>query len=346
MPAIGFLLKQPAGIAGLPVGIYVLLPAYRRARGLRWRHSVAHAAWLCLGFAGALLGAAVILNREGILREAFYWSVQDHGVTYGPLSRVFWERGGLGALIFSISCAPLLLGAWWSLRARELWEGLDAERIALLVFLGVTMLGTAASGRFFIYYYIQILPPLCLLAAPWYGRLWSGGVRRPLAGWTAAWVAAMGTIFLVINVVEMPDALGQAAVSRYIRTHASPEDRLFVWGQYPKFYLHADLRPATRYIAFFPLTGYIFGSPWNHDPTHEDTSDRILPGSWDNLQRDFALHPPRYILDTEGIRHPPKYPVTQFPVLNNLLVRNYRLAFMAPEGALYELRNGTPGAAP
>jgi 4-amino-4-deoxy-L-arabinose transferase-like glycosyltransferase len=345
MPALGFLLKQPAGIAGLPLGVYVLLPAYRRARGLNRVQSLVHGAWICLGFATVLGAAALVLHHQGILRDAFYWSVLDHDVPYGPSSPVFWARGGRMTLIFCLCAAPLLLGARWSLRRPDLWASREPERTALLVFLGATMIGTAASGRFFDYYYIQLLPPLALLAAPWFAWSWQEDVHPARARWMAAWVAACGLVFLVTNLVEMPDPLGQAAVSRYIRAHSVPGDRLFVWGQYTKFYLHADLRPATRYIAFFPLTGYIFGSPWNHDASREDTRSRIRPGAWDSLAADFTRHPPRYILDTEGIRHPPKYPMSAYPLLRNLVPREYRLVFTAPEGLLYARRTPAGGSA-
>lgn len=202
------------------------------------------------------------------------------------------------------------------------------------------MVGTAASGRFFDYYYIQLLPPLCLLAAPWFGQPAASSPWRRRLRWTHVAVGCCAALFLVVNLAEDPGPLGQTPVDRYIRAHSDPDDYLFVWGQDTKFYLGADLAPASRYIAFFPLTGYIFGSPWNHDPTHENTDGRILPGAWTNLARDFAAHPPRYILDLEGVRYPPKYPIRHFPVLYDQLTRDYRLVFTGPEGLLYE-RRGT-----
>lgn len=345
MPALGFLLKQPAGIAGLPLGIYVLLPAYRRARSLAWRHSLVHAIWLCVGFAGALALAALALHARGELAEAVHWSVLDHDVPYGPLSAVFWERGIRMTLIFGVCSAPLLLATHWSLGARVHWEGREPERLALMIFLGASALGTAASGRFFDYYYIQLLPSLCLLAAHWIARAWRERPRPARVRGIGAAVALSAIVFFVVNLAERPYPLGTAAAGRYIRAHAGPDDRLFVWGQYIRFYLHADLRPASRHIAFFPLTGYIFGSPWNHDPAHEDTRSRISPSAWSELKRDFALHPPRYILDTEGVRHPPKYPMADFPYLRDLITRDFRLALTAPEGLLYERRDTAPDTA-
>lgn len=338
MPALGFLLKQPAGIAGVPLGVYVLLGSYRRVRDLDWRHSLVHALWLVLGFVAVLAAAALLLQREGLLREAFYWTVRDHDVSYGPLSAVFWRRGSRMAIIFGACCAPLLLGSWWSLRQPALWATREPERMALQVWLAAAMIGTAASGRFFDYYYIQLLPPLCLLAAPWFGYSWLGDARPGRARWTQAAVALCAVIFLATNSLEAPGPLGANEISQYVRMRSSSEDRLFVWGQYPKFYLHADLRPASRYIAFFPLTGYIFGSPWNRDPSREDTRNRILPGAWANLGVDFDAHPPRYILDTEGIQQLPKYPISHFPQLHDLLLREYHLVFTAQVGLLYERR--------
>jgi hypothetical protein len=77
------------------------------------------------------------------------------------------------------------------------------------------------------------------------------------------------------------------------RAHSSPDDRIFVWGQSSEIYLDAHRRPASRYITTFPLTGNIFGGPL----PNVDTRSRIVPGSWENLEQDFAKHPPAYIID-------------------------------------------------
>src|SRR6266699_814105 len=50
----GFLLKQPAAIAAIPLGIYLLLPSYRASHQLRHAASITHAAMLTAGFFGAL----------------------------------------------------------------------------------------------------------------------------------------------------------------------------------------------------------------------------------------------------------------------------------------------------
>jgi hypothetical protein len=107
-----------------------------------------------------------------------------------------------------------------------------------------------------------------------------------------------------------------------------------MWGQNTPMYLDAERRAATRYIATFPLTGYVFGSPHSWDPAY-DTSDRILPGAWQQLQEDFARHPPRYIIDTDAARAVARYPIAKFPVLRDLLARHYRMVYRAVDGVVY-----------
>jgi len=177
LPAVGFLLKQPAAISGVAYAVYLLHPEYLARHGLRRRDGLLQALWLLVGFVATLGAAAPLLQQQGILREAFYWSVQAHDLTYGPLSPVFWQRCARTTLIFFLCCAPLLYGTGRSLRRPDLWLGRSPERRGLLTFLVVTVIGTAASGRFFDYYYIQLLPPLCLLAAPWLAEAWRPGAE-------------------------------------------------------------------------------------------------------------------------------------------------------------------------
>lgn len=341
LPALGALLKQPAAISALPLGLYLLHPGYRRARGLGIGDSIRQGALLTLGYLATFAVAGWIFQHQGTLPETVYWSVGNHDLTYGPLSPVFWSRGSRMVLIFSLCCAPLLYGAWRSVRDPSLWDWRQPERFALLAFLGVTAIGTASSGRFFDYYFIQLLPPLCLLAAPWYGRLWRERPASRPARAALASVALCALVFLAVNLAELPSRLGEPPLARYIRRHSVPDDRFYLWGPSLNYYLRADLRPASRYLGYFPLTGYIFGSPWNRDPAHEDTGDRILPGAWTNLQRDFDQHPPRYILDTEASYYPPKYPIAHFPWLRDLIASRYRLVYTAPQGRLYERRDSS-----
>ena len=56
-----FLLKQPAAIAAVPLGIYLLLPTYRASRSLTLKNSIIQATVLTLGFFVGLGSVAIVL---------------------------------------------------------------------------------------------------------------------------------------------------------------------------------------------------------------------------------------------------------------------------------------------
>jgi 4-amino-4-deoxy-L-arabinose transferase-like glycosyltransferase len=328
--AAAFLLKQPAAIAAVPVGVYVLLPSYRRMRGCLVMDSLIQATVLSAGFFAVLLAVGAILLSRGLLGEAIYWTIGDHDVPH-----VFWGKALEHTATFAAASLPLVAGAAASLTNTELWTGRRSERTTLCGLLIVSAIGAAASGRFFPHYYIALLPPLALLAAPVGARLW----RDP--GWTRsgrvvrwlglAWVAAAAALFFVIDWREFVQPAPETQAGLYIRTHSEPDERVFVWGRQPQIYLEARRRPASRYITTFPLTGYIFGPPL----PDIDTSARILPDAWDNLTRDFLAHSPRYIVDVE-VGASARYPVSQFPILARLLATEYRPVLKTEDSVVYQ----------
>ncbi|MBA3961732.1 MAG: glycosyltransferase family 39 protein [Chthoniobacterales bacterium] len=332
-----FLLKQPAAIAAVPLGFYLLLPNYRASRGLTWTASLIHAGSLTLGFFGALSVVALVLWKQSILGDAFYWSVTNHSIAH-----FFWDRGIRSTLIFFGECMPLLIAAVVSWRNRRgIWAERSAERTALTGLCVVSAIGATAGARFYPHYYIQLLPPLALLAAPYFARLWSGKMApqhwllRPRI--TQAWLALTVMAFAVAHLIGLVPQKQPSQSGRYLREHSSPKDRIFVWGQDSSIYLEARRRPACRYILTFPLTGYVFGGPL----PGVDTRKWILPGAWSTLQQDFAKHPPAYILALQT-GSSARYPVRDFPILANLLAEQYEQVAQTKEGAVYRMRSLGP----
>jgi 4-amino-4-deoxy-L-arabinose transferase-like glycosyltransferase len=331
--AAAFLLKQPAAIAAVPLGIYLLLPSYRANRNLTRTNSIIQATMLTLGFFGTLGFVTIILWKQGILRESFYWTIADHDIPH-----VFWQKGIVRTLAFLAACLPLVIGAIMACRGKsEIWAGRMPERAALLGLLGASAIGAAAGARFYPHYYVQLIPPLALLAAPYYARLWCRNIKPPY--WllqprvTYAWLALTVTTFLTIYWTGLAPLRAPTEAGQYLFAHSNPEDRIFVWGQNVKIYLHARRRPACRYITTFPLTGQIFGG---RVPGF-DTRSRILPGAWSTLERDFARHPPAYIVDVDADLTA-QYPVKDFPILANLLEERYEPVARTAEGVIYRIR--------
>src|SRR5437773_2249962 len=325
-----FLLKQPAAIAAPPLGIYLLLPSYRNSRSLTGMNSILQATMLTAGFLAALGLVTIVLSKQGILREAFYWTIADHDIPH-----VFWRKGRVNTLEFLGACLPLVIGAIMASRDKgEIWAGKAAERIALFGLLAASAIGAAAGARFYRHYYIQLIPPLALLAAPHYVRLWSRKQPWLLRPVTWAWLALTVIAFSIVHWMGLARQRAPSEAGRYLSTHSAPGDRIFVWGQTPKIYLDAHRRPASRYITTFPLTGYVFGGPI----PGFDTRSRILPGAWTNLERDFAKHPPTYIIDVQSDPETAQYPVKNFPILAKLLAERCRPVAHTAEGVIYRMR--------
>ena len=332
--AAAFLLKQPAAIAAVPLGIYLLLPSYRASRSLTRINLIIQVTTFTAGFFAVLGLVTIVLWKQGILHDAFYWTIADHDVPH-----VFWHKGIVNTLTFVAACLPLVIGAILACRDKdEIWAGKTAERTALLGLLAVSAIGAAAGARFYPHYYIQLIPPLVLLAAPYYARLWSRTIQPP--HWllrprvTYAWLGLTIIVFSIVHWTGLAPRRVPSEAGRYLSTHSSPDDRIFVWGQTPEIYLHARRRPACRYITTFPLTGYVFGGPI----PGFDTRSRILPGAWTILKQDFATHPPTYIVDVRPDPKSAQYPVKNFPILAKLLAERYQPVADTAEGVIYRMR--------
>jgi 4-amino-4-deoxy-L-arabinose transferase-like glycosyltransferase len=229
-----FLLKQPAAIAAIPLGIYLLLPSYRTGRSLTRANSIIQATMLTVGFFAALGLVAIVLWKQGILRDAFYWTIADHDIPH-----VFWEKGILLTLAFIGTCLPLVLGAILACRDdNEIWAARRPERTALFGLLAASAIGVAAGGRFYAHYYVQLIPPLALLAAPYYARLWSRTMQPP--HWilrpavTYAWLALTVIALSIIRWIELAPRRVPSEAGGYLSMHSSREDRIFVWARLRK----------------------------------------------------------------------------------------------------------------
>jgi 4-amino-4-deoxy-L-arabinose transferase-like glycosyltransferase len=341
--AIAFLLKQPSGIAALPLGLYLLRRDYRQSRGLDHWHSLAQAALLTMGFVAVFAGAGALLFHEGILKEAIYWTVLNQGIPPGVGTRMILANAPLALTYFLASSMPLLVGAGLSLvdgrRRQGCWSAHRADFAALEMLLAVSLLGVAVNGQFLFHYFLQLVLPLALLAAPMFAMLARGErrwavpavPRRVVLGWLGLTAVA----FLTIDMVGLVRNRSETESGRFVRAHSRPDERIFVWGQGDRqtgIYLDAERRPATRYISTYPLTGHVFSLS---DAAY-DASKRIVPGAWQHLAEDFERHPPRYIIDTDATRPRPWYPLARYPFLRDYLARSYREALRARDGIVYE----------
>lgn len=340
----GFLLKQPAAIMAVPMGLYLLSPYYRKNNNFSRITTVQHAFYLTFGYFTLLALVAFVLHLQGNLEEAYYWIFKNFKAPHGITDPVFWKRGILTALAYVGACGPLVVGSYWSIKLffskkNNFGAGKEAEFYALIGLTAAAIVGLACPGRFYLHYYLQLTPILCLLTAPFFANIWNE--KEACSAWwlfkpvvLKNWLALTVAGFLISHSISIYENWGIGECGKYVKEHTKPDDKVFVWGQDAHAYLDAKRRPAARYVATYPLTGYVFGSPLTEDTSY-DTSYRIVPGSWENLREDLMETMPVVIIDNEGCKPVPRYPMSEFPFIQRIVEDCFELEQAFPDGIVY-----------
>ncbi len=300
--ALGFatLTKQTAGAALLPLAW--LAWQRRRWRGL---------AVLAVSFAGPILAAALLFGP----RDFFSWVFTSNGGYLDP-EGVLGYALRLGAsqtawFVFgSVALIALLPFAWRDRREdADLWLWLVSGVFAVV-----------AGLRFFPHYYLQLLPPLTLLAVRGLcsRRLAS---HRPWAFAAVAILAVVPTAYFLRQAVaggNSRDTTIALDVGAYVRAHTTPDQRVMVWGQAPEVYWSSDRRPAIR----FATTGFVTGTSGGRPPDHVG-EQYAVPGAWTDVLDDLRAHPPTLVVNmsTADQRQAAHYPPSRFPQFAQFLRR-------------------------
>jgi 4-amino-4-deoxy-L-arabinose transferase-like glycosyltransferase len=347
--ACAFLLKQTAAIMAVPVGLYLLSEGFRKKSGTYFFFAFIHAFTFTLGFILILAIVVWQMMRQGLFVEAFDWTIQNHDIPHGPTDFIFWQRGIPMTLLFMTACSLLVVGTYFSSRLRKsadnnLWKGKTAEYYAFIGLVIASIIGISQPGRFYPHYFIQLVPVMCLTAAPVFAGIWTGSLK--FENWllrrsvVSIWFVVTILAFLCYQTFGLSKYWNKSPAGQYLFEHSKPTETVFIWGQATPLYLDAQRRPASRYIATYPLTGYMFGSPYSWDPNY-DTADRIVPGAWEKLKIDFTERLPDYIIDSDVARKVPRYPIVDFPYLKNILDSCYTLEYKAMDGYVFKRTSET-----
>jgi hypothetical protein len=310
--AVACLTKQTAIVTALPVALLLV-----RESGIR---AVARAA---LAAAGLIVATAFLFGP----REFLLWTVTGNGGYLALRGSVLAScLQGLGMtvafLAFNAVTVWCALVAWRRGKVdTDLWLWLAGGVVAVL-----------AGFRFFGHYYLQLVPPLALIAVsglPPMGRVW----KRAAAG------LALPVVAMWVLSFSPPNARGiiaYRAVADRVRALTTSSDRIFVWGVYPEIYWASNREPATRFIH----TDFLTGKSGGRDPRRVRSSDGV-PGAWDFLAADIAATPPDLIVDTSrtSIRKAEYHPL-EATFLWEDVVRSYRLVDTVDGVRLYQRATG------
>ena len=305
--------RQSAAINVLLVAVGVF---WLESEPQRWR-AITH---LAAGLVTALIAGAALISLSGSVTGFWRWTV---GTLVGYASTSWtpayvWLRAKDSIVPFLLDMAVFWIAAI-ALAAR--WRGLAVQVRLVVVWLVVAMTGSLAGGHLSWHYFIQAMGPLAVLSAIAFDRF---RPRRLVAGAAVLGIVIPATAWWAFDATADPLTYDFSApvpqhqqVADYIRTHTSPSDRVFIWGDWPAVYVESDRVMASRFPGF--LRGFARGS--DLPPDNWDTA----PDVWPLLASDLDTHPPALIVDTAtaGWSDFSKYQMSHYPVLARLVATTY-----------------------
>lgn len=325
MVALATLAKQTGAATLIPV-LFLLA----RARGKRGLGEVA------VGFTVPTALVALAVGPAQLL----YWAVLGNGSYLGVDTSSSLVIAMLGLMTLGwVACnLPLLWKLPQAWRDRDVPARDGRRDTDLWLWLLSAAVSVAIGLRFFGHYYMQLVPPLALLAA--------GALSR------SSWRAARATLAVALGAGLLFSAAGYfmhpfggepkyEKVSAYLAANARSDDAILVWGSAPEIYWASGLRPATRFIT---TNTFLAGNHPGRTQTTTSPADSDAQ-MWDYFYGDFLAHPPRYILDTAPakVRGAERSPITHFPTLDAIVDDDYRYVRSIDGIAIYERQTSGQG---
>jgi hypothetical protein len=193
-----------------------------------------------------------------------------------------------------------------------------------------------------------VLPPLCLLAAPRFCRLWNGRPANRLL--LAALCALPALLFFALASFARPLTARldereppYEEVAADIDRLTTPDERIFVWGNSPQLYVLSRRPMGTRFSSANFVTGESPGTPTETGARNADLNQD--PVRWQMLFDDLERRRPALLVDAAaaGWDGYGKYPLARYPRLRDYVERHYRPVERDAGVTLYR-RLAQPGA--
>lgn len=315
--AAALLAKQTGGAVLLPVLWLCCTQGGKAgdARGGRPDDVRAALLRLAAGVVLPVVAAALLTDPAGFL----YWTVTGSRqyVSLTGSGPHIVARALANTALLALACAGLIAPAVSVLRRTR------AGSPDLWLWLAVSAGAVLTGGHFFGHYFLQLVPPLVLVATAALGRLPEDRVRTALL--TTACCCALFVTWALL--APRPELVHARRLADEITRRTNPGDRVLVWGMHPETYWLADRTPATRYLTAGLLTNYSGG----RDGT--DVGEKYaMPGSWPVFRGEMAAGPPELIVDdSRGKPYAPE----RLPDLRQLLASGYRKAGAVDGAVLY-----------
>ncbi|MEO6125269.1 MAG: hypothetical protein ABIR32_16315, partial [Ilumatobacteraceae bacterium] len=259
-----------------------------------------------VAFGAATLAAVLAAGFFVPLSGFTYWTfTSSPGFVFAGTDLGAAIVRGLAALgLFLLWHLALAAATLWSARLAAIRGNLD-----LWLWLVTGCLAVGAGLRFYGHYWMQLLPPMVLLAAPVLAqqreRLRKVAATTLLLGGATAWVL----LFVPEVFRDRPSA---ALVAQYIREHTTTDQRVLVWGTFPELAVEVDRPTAGRLVHSDFVTGRSGG---RDDPAK--TLPTVTERPLEMFLGDVTGNPPEIIVDTSAIDSLgyTNYPLSVIPAL-------------------------------
>jgi hypothetical protein len=299
---------------------------------LAWRALPALAAGFAIPNAVALAGLAAAGALPPYFQQVWEWSAAY--ARSSPEAHP-WLNGLRRTIDWLGFHAALAIGA-----ATFWWENRKRENYWLAGWLVLSFAGVALGARFFPRYFLQILPPMVLLASHALAR------RRAIA-----WIAAVALLVPAVRfgpryvtlahdlLTGRPDQWADIALDRdsraaadIVNQHKRPGDTLFVWGYRPGIFVYTRMWVGPKFWDSQALTGV----PADR---HLRDTEAVLPEQAADNRSEFALSRPTFVVDSLSSANP-RLSMDAYPELRGWLTQ-YRVVARTPISVIYEIIEGT-----
>lgn len=258
-----------------------------------------------------------------------------------PTQQIVYN-GVVKSLQWGLPNSVLLFAAGIGMRALQRDQINRSYRLLLMCWLLWSALAVASGGRFTLHYYIQLLPPLVLLAAVGFHRLFPatpkteepldkhGKMPVPLC---IILVLLPLFLFWTANIFDhrlrsRVDRYTTAykSVGAWIKEQSNKEDTIFVWGNSPEIYYFSQRIMGTRFVFCNYQSGKIWGTSYDEEGAG-DTQKMSVKPTWHMLSADINNRRPQWIIDAAagGLDRWRGHEIPRYPALWRLIAADYQL---------------------
>lgn len=256
----------PHIVAGL---IFVLIVA-KQTRD--WKRTALDSSLFLGATAIPQLASVLYFFLKGALGDYYYWTIEFNKM-YGQTSPAeFFGHMHLGLSRVFPELTPLLV-----LAVPALWFVFSNLRTSSAIFIAGSLvaafIGLSMPTKFYEHYFIQLIPPLAILAGA--GLSYILAQRRPIViiglilflTSTAYWVQADYKYYLVYTPEEISTRkytndvfVNSVKIAQYIKDRTVPTDYIYQWGFEPELYFLANRRSPNPYTLHFAVAAS--KDPW------------------------------------------------------------------------------------